>query len=396
MRFPVPLALRNRLLALVGGSRFNRLAGFLTTPSRWRRPPQEDIRTARTILVIKADEMGDVVLATGFLRALRRACPAARIVVAVRSMNTALIPCPSMADACFLWNDAWYSGAFSFRGWLGLIRSARRVFAGQPPDWALIPRGSPDHRHMALFAWWSGARKICAHEAFCIENGIDRKPLVSDIIPAGGPLHEADLHQLMLQSLGLREADCTPAIEIDEPTRASALRLLDSRSSHPPRIALGIGAGDPSRVWPESHFADLLRRLLPSTGTAGFIVIGSGDEAAAGERLAQLDPGRIVNAAGRLSLRETAAVLKCCALYAGNNSGPMHLAAAVGCAIVEISKHPLDGSDRSPDAPLRFGARTTPGRSLILRPGAGETIAHIRSEDVFGAVFRLLDERTPD
>jgi ADP-heptose:LPS heptosyltransferase len=73
-----------------------------------------------------------------------------------------------------------------------------------------------------------------------------------------------------------------------------------------------------------------------------------------------------ISAAGVLSLRAAAALLRRCRLYIGHDTGAMHLAAAVGVPVVEISCHPLTGSPYSWNAPQRFGPWGVPSR--ILQP----------------------------
>jgi heptosyltransferase-2 len=69
--------------------------------------------------------------------------------------------------------------------------------------------------------------------------------------------------------------------------------------------------------------------------------------------------------AGRTTLRETAAVLERCRLYVGNDSGPLHLAAAGGVPCVEISCHPATGRPDHENSPDRFGPWGVP--HVVLR-----------------------------
>jgi heptosyltransferase-2 len=74
----------------------------------------------------------------------------------------------------------------------------------------------------------------------------------------------------------------------------------------------------------------------------------------------------VSDAIGKLTLRETFALLRHCDLHIGNDSGPMHLAAAAGRAVVEISPHPVGGAADADVAPERFAPWRTD--HLILRP----------------------------
>lgn len=77
---------------------------------------------------------------------------------------------------------------------------------------------------------------------------------------------------------------------------------------------------------------------------------------------------RAVPLAGRLNLRESTAALSRCAVAVGNDSGPLHLAAAARVPCVEISCHPTTGDVLHNNAPERFGPWGV--ASSIVRPGA--------------------------
>jgi ADP-heptose:LPS heptosyltransferase len=74
----------------------------------------------------------------------------------------------------------------------------------------------------------------------------------------------------------------------------------------------------------------------------------------------------VINAVGQTSLREAGALLTRCHLFVGNDAGPMHLAAAAGLPVIEISCHPLGGSTGQVNSPARFGPWRVP--HVILRP----------------------------
>jgi ADP-heptose:LPS heptosyltransferase len=99
-------------------------------------------------------------------------------------------------------------------------------------------------------------------------------------------------------------------------------------------IGFGPGSKWPSKIWPEERFASLGQRLMAEKDVFP-IVFGGREERELGQRLVD-KWGRGGNAAGRLSVRQTAAALKRCRLYVGNDTGTMHLAAAVGTSCVVV------------------------------------------------------------
>lgn len=360
------MSLRTLALNQAASPWFNRLAGILLTPSRWLPRRHGNIREARSILVIKSDEIGDVILATGFLRALRQACPLAHITVAVRSMATPLISMPAMGDEMLPWDEQWRTWPFGIRPWLHLVRTARARSRLRRPDWVLIPRSCGDHMLMVFFAWWSGAPRICTHESLCIDWKPDLRPLVNELVPEDTRLHEITQHGRMLAHLGLPGTDLQPKLDLPAAAVDHAERVLAQRHLPSLLVALGPGAGAADRRWPVAHFVALTRDLLARQPNIGIIVVGDASVQADGELIRAVAPERVANFSGQATLLQSAALLARCQVYVGNDSGPMHLAAAMECAIVEISKHPIGADDRSSHAPLRFGPATS--RRRVLQP----------------------------
>lgn len=103
-----------------------------------------------------------------------------------------------------------------------------------------------------------------------------------------------------------------------------------------PRIGLMPGAArGPAKEWPAAHFAELAQRLARDPG-AGLVILGSARERAAAALIAQQAGGRALDLAGATTLPEWAALLQACDLVVANDSGGMHLAAAVGTQVVAL------------------------------------------------------------
>jgi lipopolysaccharide heptosyltransferase II len=133
-------------------------------------------------------------------------------------------------------------------------------------------------------------------------------------------------------------------------------RLLDGA----PIVALhpGSGAVPCHKRWPLAGFAEVARRLVHDDG-AHVVVVGGSDEAPLGQML-QLQAGRGVhNLVGQLNVRQCLALLECCTLFAGNDSGPLHMAAAVGTPVVGLY---------GPTDPRVYGPCAPAGRAAVLRP----------------------------
>src|SRR5262249_36177549 len=129
--------------------------------------------------------------------------------------------------------------------------------------------------------------------------------------------------------------------------------------------ALAPGAGHGKRLWPLRRFIDVGRFLQQECGTR-VLIIGGADDRQRGRQ----DQERPGTAAGRFSggrtLRHTAALFKHLNLVVANDSAPMHLAAAAGAAVVEISCHPASGDSFHANSPVRFRPWTK--QYAILQP----------------------------
>jgi heptosyltransferase-2 len=100
-------------------------------------------------------------------------------------------------------------------------------------------------------------------------------------------------------------------------------------------------------------------------------VIGGPDDVAEAERVAATVAAqglRAASSAGVLALRDNAALIGGASLFVGMDSGPGHIASALGVPVVIVGVHPHGASPGHPAAPERFGPWGDPSRVLVLRP----------------------------
>lgn len=115
----------------------------------------------------------------------------------------------------------------------------------------------------------------------------------------------------------------------------AAQRLLAPFGDRPFLIACP-GSKMPSKRWPAERFRSVLEGFLRSHEEACVTLVGSPDERGLCEAIAEAAPDRILNLAGRLSLNESAAVCHRAVCYLGNDTGAMHVAAAMGRPCVAV------------------------------------------------------------
>ena len=125
-----------------------------------------------------------------------------------------------------------------------------------------------------------------------------------------------------------------PGLRVDEARRRATLERLGLAAGRP-AAALCPGAEyGPAKRWPPRHFAALAERLA-GLGFAVWLV-GSGNDAAAGSEIARLAPGAVRDLCGRTTLAEAIDVLGSARLVVSNDSGLMHVAAALGRPVVAL------------------------------------------------------------
>lgn len=326
------------------------------------------IQTARAILVVSLAEAGDMVLLTPFLRELRRLAPRARIALVSLPGSANLIDSSGIVDEIKIFRTA----VHRLLRPLVLPRRARRFALAELRDTydvAIVPRWDTDHHLATAVAVYSGAaRRVGFTERSTsrrrtLNAGFDA--LLTDVIESHGAAHEVERHLAMLRALGAQPQSSRLQLWLNDADRRRAAERMPPASDERVVVALGVGAADPKRRWPVARFIEVGRALQRAYAAHVVVVGGRDDDAAQEAILRELTPDA-TGLAGLLTFRETAAALEGCSLFVGNDSAPMHLAAAAGVPCVEISCHAATGDPLHNNAPERFGPWGVP--STILRP----------------------------
>jgi ADP-heptose:LPS heptosyltransferase len=100
-------------------------------------------------------------------------------------------------------------------------------------------------------------------------------------------------------------------------------------------VAFQLGASDDKRRWTVNCFAELAKKLTVSHGVK-ILLIGSPSETGLGEEFQNIFDIKVINLIGRTNLMELSAILKRCSLLVSNDTGPLHIATAVGTKVIGI------------------------------------------------------------
>lgn len=254
-------------------------------------------------------------------------------------------------------------------------RFARRQLRTVKYDVAVVPRWDVDHHLATAVMLFSSARRrvgvseVVNERKRLLNAGFDS--LLTDVFVDRSAVHEVDHYLHLLGFLGGRDLNGALELSIVSEDRSAAQDSLLRGGLHPGEriVAFGIGAAHPKRRWPVARFVELGVVLHNRFGVR-IAVVGGSDDVALQSQLVDGLGSYAIPLAGVLTLPQTAAALGCCSLFVGNDSAPVHLAAAVGVPCVEISCHPVSADPAHANSPERFGPWGV--RSVIAQPEAAE------------------------
>ena len=330
-----------------------------------------DSASLKRILVIRLDEIGDVILMSPFLRELRRNLPHANITLIVKPAVYNLVEhCPYVDNIVRFAATSW---RYPLRSFLQARRFALQTLACERYDLSLHPRWDADWSGAAFLGYFSGAKHRLAFSEqvsplkSIVNRGYDR--LFTHTVSDTAVKHEVERNLRMLCHLGFSiESDDLEIWTANEDS-VYANKTLTAHHVAPEDtvVVLGIGAGHRNKCWPLQRFAELGRRLRSCGHT--LLVLGSEEETDLANQLQTEIGVGVINVAGHATLRQSAELLARCHLFIGNDSSPMHMAAAMHVPIVEICSHPKTGSLHHERSPVRFHPWTSD--YVLVQPDTG-------------------------
>lgn len=282
----------------------------------------------RKILVVRLDTIGDVLLSEPAIAALRQRFPHARIGLVVNERGREVLSGNPNIDSFMLYDAPWHAA------WRGQRVDRKRAFFEL---WRVIRQLRREHYDLAfelrgdfrdiVFTAATGAR-------IKVGSGWRGGGFLLDYdLPFDEEEHRVDFALRMVAATGAKAEPTAPKIYITDAERASASQKLPNDVC---LIAFHLGAGFPSKCLPIEKFAQVANGLGDQTKGVErqIVVIGGPEDRSLVEDFKRRTHREPLDLVGKLSIRETAGVLEHCQLFIGNDSGPMHLAAAVGTPTV--------------------------------------------------------------
>jgi heptosyltransferase-2 len=282
------------------------------------------------ILVRAPNWVGDAVMAIPALEAIRRSHADDEICLLARPVVADLFSGQGFADRILQ-----YDFRGNHRGWFGRERLVHQLRI-EKFDIAVLLQNAFD---AAWLAWRAGIPERIGYA----RDG--RGPLLTKPVraPREGeiPKHESDYYLELLHRAGWAPAPTAiPPIQllVSEEARKrgeSALRAAGARENAW-RCAIAPGASyGAAKCWPPERFAQLADRLVSECG-ADVIFFGTPGEKEIETQIRSSMKSRALSLVGETSMRDLAALFAACSVFIGNDSGAMHLAAAVGLPVIGI------------------------------------------------------------
>ena len=344
------------------------------------------------ILIIRLSSIGDCVLASPVVEALREAYPSAHLSWAVQAKSVSVVRGLPGLNETLLWEDRRRYSSLAkvlWRTWRtrfdvtldlqGLDKAGLFSLAGRAQR-----RVSGD-----------GARKI-AHWSS------------NERVEENEPLHAREFYLRRAAPLGIAADAATrfyPRIPIVSGHRRFADEFLSQAGFLPSHriIGLNLGAAHAFKRWPAKNFALLANELLNEDANTRVVVFGAPSDAPLLERfeleLARCHrqgdasrpgsawPGRMLIAVGRVDLMQLAAIAEKCSAFVTADTGPMHIVAAVGAPMLALFG-PTDIARTGPvHKPGSAPIRVLDARSLF---GATQTSMELLTVDIVSREVREL------
>ncbi|MEA2378153.1 MAG: hypothetical protein QOD13_2060 [Thermoleophilaceae bacterium] len=346
--------------------------------------------TAQRVLCVRLDTLGDVLMTGPALRALRAAAPGRRLTLLTSPPGAAAGNLMPEVDETMVYDAPWMKrerngGSAPDEHLLGALRDGGFDAAVIFTVYTQSPLPA------ALMCHLAGVPRRAAH---CRENPYG---LLTDWLPEREPedlqRHEVRRQLALVESLGATAPNAPLQVEVPEAARASVRAMLAGADLDGAWAVVHPGATAQSRRYPVELWGQACRTLAEEHGLR-LVFTGDPSEVEVAARAHELagEPGPML--AGQLGLDELAALLEAAPLLMAGNSGPVHLAAAVGTPVVDL--YALTNPQHMPwmvpsrvlfhDVPCRWCYRSVcpQGHHLCLRG--------VRPDRVVAAAVELLAE----
>ena len=294
----------------------------------------EDIKT---VLVIKLDHVGDVILSTPVYQAIKQTYPNSFLRVVVGPWAKSVLKNNPFVDEIIEYAAPWldYNGFYETKDCGKAIQRAITRILSRPNDLVINLRDKDPYHQ--LFCIQFKENHLLSFDA---EDPLDK---FSNRFAKSKKLHALDKNKVLLSSIGITVSQ-SPKIYFDDHDRLKIHQLISAVNV---RVAIFPGAGVPWKKWPRENFIKICERLNELNISP--IILGHSSEADFSEFID--NKAKIIDLIGKTNtIQELAALLSQCNVLLSNDSAPVHVAESVGTKCVVITK---------PNSLSEFGLRSS-------------------------------------
>jgi len=345
----------------------------------------------RSIVVIKPCCLGDLLMTTPLLEVIQRNYPEATITYVAGSWSKVIPEHHPAVNTILDCGTIGLSGRYSIFDYMKLVLQLRRLHF----DLAFVLDRSP---MLTLLPWLAGMPRRVGPDS------LGRGFSLTDRVPVSASpahlQHQAEIYLDLARALKLAIGE--PRMHF-APTAEDAQGIQQSSRL---QIAVFPGGGSnpgmelTAKRWPLERYRELVRKLVDELDAQVLLIGGPEDVALNQALLVGLDlaAGSVIDLAGKTSIGQLAAQLKACALFIGNDSSPMHLAAAVGIPVIAIfgPTSPQEYGPYPPDDPRHIALWRHPTGQPCFFLGKMQVCTNctcmqsVTLDEVWNAVQRLI------
>jgi predicted lipopolysaccharide heptosyltransferase III len=273
------------------------------------------------ILIIKLRYIGDVLLATPTVRAIKAARPDVRVTMMVNRGTEDVLSGNQDLDEIVVLDK-------------GSLAAQSRLIASLRSQRFDTVIDLTDGDRSAFLSWVSGAS---VRIGFNDDHRWRGRYYTHVVQPVPGMQHRIDRDLEALKPLNIQAGSKDPQLQLTQEEMKGADQLLDQLGVQRSQsiVVLQPGARYWFKAWPPERFAELADQLTSQYGCQ-VLIGGSSQDIDLAQQIRQMAKSSLIVMAGRTTIKQFAAIAKKAALFVGNDSGAMHIASAVGIPVVAL------------------------------------------------------------
>jgi lipopolysaccharide heptosyltransferase I len=354
------------------------------------------VAECKRILIVRLSAIGDVVNVLPAVHLIRESFPHARITFAVEKPASSLLYCSPDIDEVFVIDR--HSWAHSLKNPLLAPLAIRQI---------LCTVAALRKRQFDLCLDFQGNARsaaVCLSSASRVRIGFSTRNVrefasifyTRTVKLPRDKMTRAQKNLRLLKAVGIEPRNVMPPLQFSEQEMSAVNRFFNEQRINDSRVA-AVHAGTSKfgafKKWDEKGYAEVCSKLRSDFRIIPLLTYGPGEKEMV-ERINSLSGNACIIAPQLRGLKELAYLLKRCSLFIGADTGPMHIAAAVGTPIVAIFG-PKDPQIYAPNCPNYIIVR----KDIPCSPCEKRSCSHsscmkaITAEDVLAAVKSIIDAR---